>query len=102
MYLRLEKETNKLILIFVFGVCLLLGLRDIVGLEINKFIIVAFCSICFFVSNFKNLVLMVSFLIPWYARNIFNAVGITFSFNKIWNSPKSYVANTFFYVFRDF
>lgn len=64
MYLLLEKETNKLILIFVFGVCLLLGLRDIAGLEINKFIIVVFCSICFFVSSFKNLVLMVSFLIP--------------------------------------
>lgn len=64
MYLLLEKETNKLILIFVLGVCLLLGLRDIAGLEINKFIIVGFCSICFLVSSFKNIVLMVSFLIP--------------------------------------
>lgn len=64
MYSLLERETNKLVFIFVLGVCLLLGLRDIAGLEINKFIIVGFCSICFFLSDFKSLVLMVSFLIP--------------------------------------
>lgn len=64
MYLQLKKDTNKLNLIFVLGVCLLLGLRDIAGLEINKFIIVGFGSICFLMSSFKNIILMVSFLIP--------------------------------------
>lgn len=64
MYSLLERETNKLVFIFVLGLCLLLGLRDIAGIELNKFIIVGFCSICFFLSDFKSLVLMVSFLIP--------------------------------------
>ena len=61
---RLNTESNGIVALFVIIIALMLSVRDIGGLSINKYIFLGICIVFMTISSFQNLCYMICFLIP--------------------------------------
>lgn len=59
-----DKLKKKLYYVFVLGIILLLFVRDIVGLNYNKFILVGYCILFFVILPANPIAKMLSFIFP--------------------------------------
>lgn len=83
MKLSFKKNKNQIVLVpFIIGLIILLALRDVGGVSINKYLFLAYSAFFMAISNKENLVYLICFMFP-----------------LLWGLPGTYILLVFVFIY---